>query len=72
MITFFPQYLTERSRLHGLAKKAEKDRLDKLHPDAPEKVKAALEEWDKANPLAHAAALSDVADHIDHVRKVRD
>ena len=29
----------------------------------------ALKAWDEAHPLPHAATLSDVADHIDHVRK---
>ena len=70
MITFFPHYLTERARLHGLEKKAERTRLEKIKPTDPEKLKAALAAWDRAHPLPHAAALSDVADHIDHVRKV--
>lgn len=70
MATFLPQYLTERARAHAALHKAERDRLEKLHPDAPEKVKAAMENWDVANPLPHAAALNDVADHIDHIRKV--
>ena len=30
----------------------------------------AVVAWEAAHPLPHAAALSDVADHIDHVRKI--
>ena len=70
MVTFLPQYLTERARKHSELKKAEKTRLDKAYPDQPEKVKTELAAWDEAHPLAHPATLNDVADHIDHVRKV--
>jgi len=69
MITFLPQYLTERARKHAELKKEERARLDKSYPASPERVKAALQTWDDAHPLLHAATLSDVADHIDHVRK---
>ncbi len=69
MITFFPPYVTERSRLHGELKKEEKTRLEKTYPDQPKKVEAALNAWEDAHPLPHAATLNDVADHIDHVRK---
>jgi membrane dipeptidase len=70
MVTFLPQYLTERARKHSELKKAEKARLDKVYPDQLEKVKTELAAWDEAHPLAHPATLNDVADHIDHVRKV--
>jgi membrane dipeptidase len=70
MITFYPPYLTEPDRLHGVAKKAERTRQEKLYPDAPGKVESALDAWEIANPTAHPATLNDVADHIDHVRKL--
>lgn len=70
MITFFPQYLTERARAHWVLKKQERTRLEQEHPDQPDLVKQELEAWDQANPLPHAATISDVADHIDHVRKI--
>lgn len=69
MITFFPEYLTERSSKHAELKKEEKARLDKAYPGHPDNVKAGLKAWDAAHPLPHAATLSEVADHIDHVRK---
>ncbi|MDB6110733.1 MAG: Membrane dipeptidase [Pedosphaera sp.] len=70
MITFMPQYLTERARAQAGLVKQERARLEKVNPDAPEKVKVEVEAWEAAHPLAHPATLSDVADHIDHVRKV--
>jgi membrane dipeptidase len=70
MVTFFPQYLTERARAHSELQKAERARLQKLYGDAPEKIRPAMAAWRESHPLPHAASLSDVADHIDHVRKV--
>ncbi len=70
MITYLPQFVTERARLHAMAKKDERERLGKIYPDAPEKVEAAVDKWETEHSLAHPATLSDVADHIDHVRQV--
>jgi membrane dipeptidase len=70
MVTFLPQFLTERARTHAEQQKEERTRLEKLYPDAPEKLKQGLEAWGAAHPVPHPAALTDVADHIDHVRKV--
>jgi membrane dipeptidase len=70
MVTFFPQFLTDRARLQGLAKKAERTRLETIFPGAPEKVLAGLDVWETAHPLAHPATLNDIADHIDHVRQL--
>jgi membrane dipeptidase len=70
MVTFLPQYLTERARKHVALKQQERARLDKEFSSEPDKIKAALAAWDEAHPLPHAATLSDVADHIDHIRKV--
>ncbi len=70
MVTFLPQYLTQRARKHSELKKAERERLDKEFSSEPDKIKAGLAAWDEAHLLAHPATLNDVADHIDHVRKV--
>jgi membrane dipeptidase len=70
MVTFFPPYLTERARLQALAKKDERARLEKVYPDASEKVQAGVDTWETEHPLAHPATLGEVADHIDHVRQV--
>src|SRR5882672_9161017 len=51
------------------AKDAEEARLKALYRGQPEKVKAALAQWEAANP-APRATVQDVADHIDHVVKV--
>jgi membrane dipeptidase len=70
MVCFLPGYLTERGRLAMAASDAEKERLRKLYPDDPARFKLEMAAWHQANPSPHEASLSDVADHIDHVRKV--
>jgi membrane dipeptidase len=48
---------------------AEAQRLRAEHTDEAEAVRTAMDEWFEANP-GPAATMSDVADHIDHVREV--
>jgi membrane dipeptidase len=70
MVCFLPGYLTERGRAAMVAHDAEKERLQGLYPDNPERLKKEMAAWRQAHPSPHEASLGDVADHIDHVRKV--
>jgi len=70
MVCFLPGYLTERGRIAMAAADAEKERLGKLYPDNSERFEQAMAAWRRQHPSAPEAGLSDVADHIDHVRKV--
>ena len=70
MICFLPGYLTERGRAAMEASDAEKARLHKLYPENSAEYKQARAEWRRKHPSLHEASLSDVADHIDYVRKV--
>ena len=70
MICFLPGYLTERNRTHFVLMQDEEDRLKKLYPDNPTKVEEEIKARRKSHPGPREAELSDVADHIDHVRKL--
>ena len=70
MVCFLPGYLTERGRIAMAASDAEKARLRKLYPNAPARFNKAMAAWHRKHPSLHEASLGDVADHIDHVRKV--
>lgn len=70
MVCFLPSYTTEVDRKDGELARAERDRLIGLHGDDRQKVWAGMAEWRKTHPDPQAATLSDVADHIDHIRKV--
>jgi membrane dipeptidase len=69
MVCFVPGYLTEADRVDFVAGEAEKERLQKLHPNDADRVDAAMNEWRRSRPRRRAT-LNDVADHIDHIRKV--
>lgn len=71
MVTFFPWYVSEELRVWMEGERAERDRLSAAHPDPAERapVEEGLEMWRAANPRPWPT-LSQVADHIDHVRQV--
>jgi membrane dipeptidase len=70
MVCFLPGYVTERGRVAMAASDAEKERLRKLYPETSTQYAQALTAWREAHPSDHEASLADVADHIDHLRKV--
>jgi membrane dipeptidase len=69
MVTFVPQFLSNEVAAHGRLERTERDRLTAAHPNDTAAVNAKIEEWRKANP-APRATIAQVADHIDHIRKV--
>ena len=69
MVVGLPSYLSESLRQRGADRAAEEARLKALWQGQPEAVKAALKAWDEAHP-APVATVSDMADHIDHVRRI--
>jgi membrane dipeptidase len=70
MVCFLPGYLTEKGRLALAASDAKKAQLRKLYPDTSPRFKRAMATWRKKHHSPHEACLSDVADHIDHVRQI--
>ena len=69
MVTFVPGFLSPAVNEHGKRQTAERDRLRAMYPNEPDKVNAALEAWRNTNPEPRAT-LADVANHVDHIRKV--
>jgi membrane dipeptidase len=69
MVTFVPSFISEEVRTWNSQKDAEEARLKALLPDDPDRVKRDLDAWAKAHP-APRATLQQVADHVEHVRKV--
>ena len=69
MVTFVPMFLVREGE--ALAAKAwdEAVRLYAEHPEDPDDVRAAMDEFYERNPMP-PAHLTNVADHIDHVRDV--
>jgi membrane dipeptidase len=74
MVNFYPGYVTEARRRWDADRAAEQARFNSppfggLYIGDPERAKAALAEWDRAHPKPRVA-ISDVADHIEYIRKV--
>lgn len=77
MVTFVPGFISSEVAAHSKLATAEQQRLEAASPPFDtaqgrgnaEAVKLAMAEWRKTNP-GPKAKLTQVADHIDHIRKV--
>jgi membrane dipeptidase len=69
MVTFVPGFVSQEVADWGKRETAERTRLTGTLGNNQEAITKALDEWRRANP-APKASLIQVADHIDHVRKV--
>ena len=69
MVTFVPGFVNAKVNAWNTRQTAEQDRLKAAFPNDAAAVKAGVDRWSAANP-APAATISDVADHVDHIRKV--
>ncbi|MFM5923031.1 MAG: dipeptidase [Novosphingobium sp.] len=67
MVNFYPPYVLEAARQWSANRDAEDARLKALFRGNPAGAKAALDAWDKANPMPRGS-VRDVADHLDHIR----
>jgi membrane dipeptidase len=74
MLNFYPAYISEAANQWEADYAAEQTRYNSppyagLYIGQPEKAKVALEAWEKAHPKP-VVTLAEVADHIEHIRKV--
>ena len=68
MVTFVPGFISQQVAEVNKRETTERERLTALPGSRPESITAGIEAWRKANP-APRATLSQVADHIDHIKK---
>ena len=52
MVTFVPAYISEETRLHGVSRSEERDRLGALPESTDESVGSGMAAWNEANPSA--------------------
>lgn len=69
MVNAYPPYVTQATWQWNARRAAEKGRLEVVFNGNPDGAATALADWEKANPVP-AGGISDVADHIEHIRKV--
>jgi len=69
MVSFVPQFTSQEVKDHGDRRDAERDRLQGVAGATDAGVADGVAAWDRQNP-APRATLSQVADHIDHIKDV--
>jgi membrane dipeptidase len=74
MVNFYPGYVSDARMRWTADRVAEQARYNSppfggLYIGQPERAQAALVEWDRQHPEP-PVAIGDVADHIDHIRKI--
>ena len=69
MVTFVPAFLTEEGARMNRAGLEEWRRLKAEHPGDPDGVRVAMDAWFESVPRP-AASVSDVVDHVHHIRDV--
>jgi membrane dipeptidase len=70
MVCFMPGFVVQRESADLDAWEKENERLKKLFPNDADKVEQGMAEWRSSHPAPRRGTISDVADHIDHIRKV--
>ena len=69
MVTFVPGFISTEVAAWNRAETAERQRLETIAGTTAEAVTTGLDAWRAAHPTPRAT-LSQVADHIDHIKKV--
>jgi membrane dipeptidase len=70
MVCFMPGFVVQREGVDLDAWEKENERLKKLFPNDMAKVEQGIAEWRASHPAPRRGTISDVADHVDHIRKV--
>ncbi len=69
MVSYVPAFTAEAVRAWSAERAGREAQLKSLHPQDPARAGRELDTWIRDHP-APRATLSEVADHIDHVRRV--
>ena len=69
MVDFLESYVSKTVWEHGAKARAEKARLQTMHLGDPTGVENGMKAWHASNP-APKSTLSDVVDHMDHIKKL--
>jgi membrane dipeptidase len=69
MVTFVPGFVSQEVADWGKRETSERTRLTGALGNNQEAVTKALEDWRRSNPAPRASVIQ-VADHVDHIRKV--
>ena len=69
MVTFVPGFISQEVADYNARENTERARLTALSGSTPDSITRGVDAWHTSNP-APRATLIQVADHIDHIRKI--
>ncbi len=70
MVAFVPGFLTPEDHAFGTLENKEEHRLNALYGEDDPRVTAGVKLWRQSHHDPEKASLTDVANHIDHIRKI--
>ena len=69
MANFYPPFVSQAVANWGADRAGASAKFDALYVGQPDRAKAAMDKWKSAHPQPKAT-IAEVADHIDHIRKI--
>jgi membrane dipeptidase len=69
MANFYPTFVSEAVAGWNADRAGASAKFDALYVGQPDRVKAAMDKWKREHPQPRAT-IAQVADHIDHIRKI--
>jgi membrane dipeptidase len=69
MVNFYPPFVSQAVADWSAERAGASAKFDTLYLGQPDRAKAAMDKWAKQHPQPRAT-IAQVADHIDHVRKI--
>jgi membrane dipeptidase len=69
MVVILESFVSDRARNHRTLRTRKQAELGEQNQGNTERVEQLMAEWDRANPRPRAT-LSEVADHIDHIKRL--
>jgi len=70
MVVLVPEFVSEEVRIAEQPADAEWRRLRDLYPDDTHRADAEFETWRATHPATVRATVAQLADHVDHIRRV--
>ncbi|MGN6191584.1 MAG: dipeptidase [Rhodanobacteraceae bacterium] len=69
MVNFYPPFISQAVATWDAHRAGASAKFDALYVGQPDRAKAAMDQWKKEHPQPKAT-IAQVADHIDHIRKI--
>src|SRR5699024_3705719 len=69
MVNFYPPFVSQAVNDWNAQRAGVSERLHTQYVGQPDRIEKAMDKWKQAHPRPHAT-IAQVADHIEHIRKI--